>query len=322
MQKENRSQDISVQNVGPDNLGVLLSLARHAADEGFSCLPGTVSDIKKRFRRPNISPDKHVLLANYRGKAIGFIEIIPEGVIKRAILNLWVTHGSRHIGAGRALVNAAARVCQEEELSLLHVFAPEKNNDLHRILGKMCFTARRRFIGILLDITNVKETQQVKDGLSVTPLKKGQEGLLAEIQNAAFAGSWGYNPNTPQTIEHSLSFRHCSTDDVRIVVNESGEALAYCWVIIPPSHEQPKGAMFGRVSMMGVLPAERGKGMARRALEAGIEYLRCKGVSYIELTVDADNMPARRLYQRAGFVEDHATICFEKTLLCKTSTQH
>ncbi|MFC2009926.1 GNAT family N-acetyltransferase [Chloroflexota bacterium] len=311
----NNSNNILVKHLTPNNIGALASLTKRAADDSYACLPGTILGLSERFTRPGFLAEKHVLLAWHRNRFVGFVEIIPEGVIQRATLNLWVAPDFRHIGVGKALINKANQVCREEELNFLHVFASENNQALHLILNKIGFTLRRRFIGMLLDIKEAKENRRDYDGLQATPLLPGQEGMLAKLQNAVFAGSWGYNPNTSQTISYSLSFSQCSLSDVRIVANEPGEALAYCWVNIPPPHDQPNGTTFGRVSMMGVLPSERGKGLAKMALENGIAYLRSKNAAYVELTVDANNVPARRLYRRAGFIEDHVTICFEKQVI-------
>lgn len=52
---------------------------------------------------------------------------------------------------------------------------------------------------------------------------------------------------------------------------------------------------------MGVHPHYRGRGLGRRLLAACIEKAWTKGLTRIELEARADNRPAIRLYEQAGF---------------------
>jgi ribosomal protein S18 acetylase RimI-like enzyme len=55
------------------------------------------------------------------------------------------------------------------------------------------------------------------------------------------------------------------------------------------------------VSYLGLTPEARGRGLGREALEHAIELAR-PHAGRLELAVDHRNTPARRLYERAGFV--------------------
>jgi len=56
---------------------------------------------------------------------------------------------------------------------------------------------------------------------------------------------------------------------------------------------------------MGVLPSHQGVGLGRRLLERSIDDMRSfDGIDRLELTVLATNTIARRMYERAGFVEE------------------
>jgi ribosomal-protein-alanine N-acetyltransferase len=52
---------------------------------------------------------------------------------------------------------------------------------------------------------------------------------------------------------------------------------------------------------VAVAPARRGRGLSRRLLDLHLRRLAGIGVRAVFLEVDEDNMPARRLYARAGF---------------------
>jgi ribosomal protein S18 acetylase RimI-like enzyme len=64
----------------------------------------------------------------------------------------------------------------------------------------------------------------------------------------------------------------------------------------------PKHAHKGMLWGMYVRPAYRGAGVGRMLVEAIIAHAR-RHVELLQLFVVSDNMPARRLYARLGFVE-------------------
>tara|TARA_R100000657_G_C4622300_1_gene72259 strand:- start:106 stop:657 length:552 start_codon:yes stop_codon:yes gene_type:complete len=56
---------------------------------------------------------------------------------------------------------------------------------------------------------------------------------------------------------------------------------------------------------MGVLPSHQGVGLGRMLLDRAIEDMRSfDGIDRLELTVLATNTHARRMYERAGFLEE------------------
>jgi len=73
--------------------------------------------------------------------------------------------------------------------------------------------------------------------------------------------------------------------------------VAGFYVQAGPKHAH-KGVLWG----MFVRPAYRDTRLGRRLVEAVIEHAR-QHVELLQLTVIADNVAARRLYQRLGFVE-------------------
>ena len=66
--------------------------------------------------------------------------------------------------------------------------------------------------------------------------------------------------------------------------------------------------------MFGVAPDHRGKGIGKMALQAGLAYLKNKGVQIVELTVDSENEAACALYHSAGFRTWTSSLYYEKTI--------
>jgi len=85
---------------------------------------------------------------------------------------------------------------------------------------------------------------------------------------------------------------------------EAEFAKPLAWFFDRLSTTQIFGAFNGPALLWGmyVRPSARGTGVARRLVEAVIDYARPR-VELIQLSVVMGNEPARRLYARLGFVE-------------------
>jgi ribosomal protein S18 acetylase RimI-like enzyme len=86
--------------------------------------------------------------------------------------------------------------------------------------------------------------------------------------------------------------------------NEAGERVGYAWFV-------PEDRPFGRVVFIydiAVDPAHRRKGYAQAALGEIEAFARERGCVGVQLHVFGGNTGARRLYQRAGYVETDVTM--------------
>ena len=85
-------------------------------------------------------------------------------------------------------------------------------------------------------------------------------------------------------------------------------AGAQAWLVLTP--EDPAGFILCRgaadeaeVLTLAAIPSQQNLGMGRRLLEAAASALAKTGTRDLGLEVADDNVPARRLYQSAGFIE-------------------
>lgn len=87
-------------------------------------------------------------------------------------------------------------------------------------------------------------------------------------------------------------------DLVQFVAVCEGAVLGCCDIL--PMMGQAR-AHAGRLGIW-LLPEVRGQGLGARLLAAAIEKARQKGITRVELTVRVDNLNAKALYERFGFV--------------------
>jgi ribosomal protein S18 acetylase RimI-like enzyme len=92
------------------------------------------------------------------------------------------------------------------------------------------------------------------------------------------------------------------------VFESSGIVKGFCRAIQHPGRAR-HGAYIGTFA---VAPRERGTGLAKRLLEVAITMLQSKGVSRIELMLEADNPRALAFYKNQGFVHEGTLRCAYK----------
>ena len=87
------------------------------------------------------------------------------------------------------------------------------------------------------------------------------------------------------------------------VIGEDDRPVGAAWLRLFPADEPGYGFVAPDVPelSLGVAGESRGRGVGTRLLESLVEIARADGRRAVSLSVETDN-PARRLYERAGFV--------------------
>lgn len=70
----------------------------------------------------------------------------------------------------------------------------------------------------------------------------------------------------------------------------------------------------GYIKRVVVHPDYRGQHIARRLMQAIIAFSREEGISFLDLHVFAQNLPAIRLYESLGFKEEHREVYYRLSL--------
>jgi ribosomal protein S18 acetylase RimI-like enzyme len=110
------------------------------------------------------------------------------------------------------------------------------------------------------------------------------EIVLADPHTARYLSGWG------------------RPGDVGVIAEED-QPVGAAWFRLFSADEPGYGSVASDVPELsiGVAPESRGRGTGTRLLAALVEVARADGHQAISLSVERDN-PARRLYERAGFV--------------------
>ena len=268
--------------------------------------------IAEKLRQPNYSPEQDLFIVELNGEIVGYMDVKPEMTIGRVILDCWIYSEHRRRELATKLLGYATNCARETGAKVAQVNIREDNMVARKILSRLGFSLVRRFLELGLDIADVGELDMAQAAPGCRYLQPGEEDKLTQLQNRAFSGTWGFNPNTVEEIAFRTNLNTCSLDDIMLIY-ERDKAIGYCWIGISCEKGIPS-VRKGQILMLGVDPHYRGKGTGKKLVLAALARLKSKGLQVAELTVDSENKAAYALYQSIGFEVQASTFWYEKVI--------
>ncbi len=247
------------------------------------------------------------------GEIVGYMDIVPERNIGRVILNCWIHPELRKRGLATKLLGYAMKRARELSIKAAHVNISEADEIAINVLSKLGFQCIRQFFQLRLDMEKLHWQDIDPAFLGCRHLQPGEETKLTRIENLAFAKTWGFNPDTVETIAYRLSLGNRSLADV-LVTCDGDTLTGFCWTDVITGGEAVGGERKGLIYMIGTDPDYQGMRVGKRVLLAGLAHLRNKGLKITELAVDSENQLAIRLYRSVGFEFRTGSLWYEKSV--------
>jgi mycothiol synthase len=249
---------------------------------------------QENLQQPDLYPEENCLLLEYEARIQGCCLILPESPIGRAVLALDL---APHLEGGyqeEDLVQQAIGRAGELHAKIAHIcLGPDSRRS--ELLQRRGFHRERVYWDMVWQGGRLPEVA-APSGFILRNFRTGDAAALAEVQNAAFAGSWGFCPNTVEQIDYRSHLSNTSHQGILFLYDQDHLA-GYCWTCIAPSDGKTRGI----IGMIGIAPDYRGQGLSQPVLVAGMRYLQSISVDEIGLHVDRQNTPAIRLYNSVGF---------------------
>ncbi|WP_101653236.1 mycothiol synthase [Brevibacterium ihuae] len=148
-----------------------------------------------------------------------------------------------------------------------------------------------------LDRLTLPEPRTPED-TTIRPFAPGDEDGWLQVNNAAF--DWHPEQGGQARSDIAAIVDAPGFDPADVLIAERANAvIGFHHTKLHRDH--PSGAVTGEVYVIGVDPAVHAAGVGRALTVAGMHHLRGIGAEVVELYVESDNVPARRLYESLGF---------------------
>jgi len=298
---------VIIRNFRPPDLVAYVQLVNGIDEVDGLGKATSVEHMKERLGQPSYHPGEDLFLAELDGLLVGYADMVRELEIGRVILDGAVHPAHRSRGAGSRLLEIAINHSRKLGAKVVQIPIAQGMQAGEHLVRKKGFRLVRRHWQMSLTEYG-GGALQIPHGFELRHFLPGDEESLCALQNLAFAGSWGFRPNTVADICHLVNTSCCHPEGI-LFISEGQRKVSYCLTMDHPTEKEK-----GYIRMMGVDPGYRGRGLGRAILVAGIEYLRKRGMKEIELWVDSRNSSAKRLYYSAGFKRKSTTLWYQKRL--------
>lgn len=253
-----------------------------------------------------ISPEDGVWsIAFNQATVCGYSLTEPELNINRVVIGCAVTDSRKELHPA-LLSDAMVRALDlaNDADTKVHIAVQEQEPPyVADNIAKTGFIPAREFLKMRRPINDVSMTRHSSDlhgptrKIEVRQLRLDSDKELASLtrlHNACFEGSWGFSPNTYSEIKERVKNDHGRSGVPPILMiwlHGMPEPIAYVWTTLRETE--------GKIEMIGVSPDNRGRGLGKLMLQAGVSHLSKHGARSVNLEVDANNEAAVSLYESA-----------------------
>ena len=270
--------------------------------------PVNLSSLKQYLKDGISSGNRKCVLVSNKDRNVGYLFMNHEKPISRLILEGGIHSAYRGQGLGKLLISHGLEEARSMGAQTINIPAPKQTAYLTSLLSSAGLKHVRTHWHMIRPNTSITVPKMPKT-LQLQYFSKGQEEAFATLQNNCFKGEWGFSPNTKTQISTSLQYPG-NYDNGILLLTEKNRFIGYNWTLLISNAMSLEGV----ISMTGVLPEYRGRGLGKLVVTSGIDQLQNNGVHATRLTVDADNTPARELYLKLGFQKLRQTLWYGNSI--------
>jgi mycothiol synthase len=303
-----------IRNYRTQDRSRLIHLGKSFSKYGDLRISGSFEMLDQMLKRPGYDMEEDLFIAGIDHNIIGYINVIPETGIGRAILEYFF-HPAYCTGQiPGELIDAALARAKKMKAEVAHVNIPSAEVTTVQIVEDQGFIPARKFLEMHLDATRYASAEERPTRFVFRHFRPGDDNILVDIQDRSFRDTWGYDPDMARHISWWMGYRRNNYDDI-ILMYDGDDVVGYCWTGLGNHADLYTGKSKGIIYMLGVAPERRRSGAGRLLLVEGIRYLHDRRRDIVELNVDSQNSGAVRLYRANGFRIVDTTVWYEKSLL-------
>jgi mycothiol synthase len=268
------------------------------------------------------------LLVREHGQVVAYAHLDVTDEVEGSSAEIAVAPERRGHGLGRRLVEELAEQSPDGRLRLwAHGDLPAAA----ALAGRLSFARSRVLFQMRRPLTTPLPEPVAPGGVTLRTFMPGQdEQAWTELNNRAFAG----HPDQGGWGVHEIELREKEPwfDPAGFFLAErDGRPVGFHWTKVHgghggdashehevehphahPPHEHHDHPPIGEVYIVGVDPAEQGRGLGPYLTLIGLHSLRERGLSSVLLYVDESNAAAVRTYDRLGFTRHAVDVMYSR----------
>ncbi len=298
---------------------VWLWIQNEAYREYEDVRPDTMEDIEIWKKSPNFD-SAEMFIAELDGRPVGvvngFVDRFREKIGFLRVLG--VVPEFRRRGVGRCLVERAVESLKERGMESIQGWTREGRGACKSLLEGMGFTLTRVSNAMRADLKKIPYNVGEHEGLIMREMemRKDDMELVRWLNNEAFKEHLNFRPHTPEEYEFWLTNKPWGCDILGVFISYLDEKpVGYVQAGIDSKFIEDKGIKRGWILSIGVLTPNRTKGIGTALMQQAMEFLKSKGMTDVELSVDNSNPTnAIELYKKMGFKIVYKDLTYTKKI--------
>lgn len=285
---------------------VWLRIANEAFKEYDDFRPDTMEDIEIYEKSPNFHTTG-MFIAEWNDEPIGMVNAYVDKKRKERkgfIRGLGVLPEFRRKGIGKTLVNKAIESLIERGMKSVEAWAREDKVACRNLFESHGFKLIRVFSTMRRDLDNLPSNIGEHKGVRMRQMKTNFEDikLLNWLENETFKEHFDFRPHTIEETKYFVENKPwCDILGLFFTYLED-EPVGYVGAGIDSKFIKHSGIKRGWIMTIGVLKPLRRNGIGTTLMLRGMQFLKSKEMTEVELGVDDTNpTKAVELYKKVGF---------------------
>jgi mycothiol synthase len=224
----------------------------------------------------------------------------------------WVHPSWRRKGVGTLLLSAVESAVRRKE-SLPVTLTARVYSDisgaepLFRLRG---YQEVRRFLMMCGNLSGREFKVSPPPDVVLRTFQPDDLAALVEADNTIFTGHWGSYSRSVRTWQRDMMELRPFDPSLWVIASIGDQIVGECLCHL----SREFGPEDGWISIVGIRPEWRGRGLGRAVLTEGLRLLQEAGFATASLHVDAANTPAVSLYRSLGMEIARTRLHFAKTI--------
>lgn len=214
-------------------------------------------------------------------------------------------------GTGKALLEMLLAEAKERGASQVLASIPEERSS-HGFAKRFGFQVARYFLRLRAELGDMPHLTK-PEGILVKTFEEGDEEMFLDIHNRGFVDHWNYFPITMNDINQWKKESLFDPQGIFFAIHNS-RVDGFCVVFIDREHVNYTGDKIAYVSDLACDKMYRKRGIGSYLLFLAGEYAKRKGMTALELDMEAENPNAPSVYRKMGFVQKKKNISYRREI--------